>query len=85
MGEQRITNLRIIKHFKSGNNFIHGIYECDFNGQKTVFIRHGNDIASINFHLGEPLRKCFDIVTESVATELVNEVEFRLMIAQSVE
>lgn len=39
---KRITDLRIIKHFKgSVGNEIHGIYECMFNGQKKLLIRHG--------------------------------------------
>ena len=44
----KIKNLRIIKHFKSEDyNSIHGIYECDYNGQTTVFIRHGKEIGVV--------------------------------------
>lgn len=83
--KQRITNLRIIRHFKGFGGNIHGIYECDFNGKKTVFIRHGKEIGVATFQLGIPLRECLPIVTESVATELVNEVELHLMAEQSDE
>lgn len=77
----RIKNLRIIKHFKSkGYNSIHGIYVCDFDGQKAVFIRHGKEIGIVTFYIGLFLNKCITPAIESIATELVNEVELKLMV-----
>lgn len=76
----RIKNLRIIEHFKSNSdNAIHGIYECEFNGEKKVFIRHGSEIGAVTFWLGEPLYKCIPIVKKDVAEELIESVEFELM------
>jgi hypothetical protein len=82
----KIKNLRIIKHFKSEDyNSIHGIYECDYNGQTTVFIRHGKEIGVVTFYIGLSLNKCISPVTESVATELINEVELKLTVDQTDE
>ena len=80
----RIKNLRIIKHFKSEDyNSIHGIYECDFDGQRAVFIRHGKEIGIVTFYIGLSVNKCITPVTESVATELVKQVELKLIVDQS--
>lgn len=82
----RIENLRIIHHFKDNvSNDIHGIYECDFNGEKTVFVRHGMEIGIVSFLIGQPLRKCITPVSESAATDIANEVEFKLMIEKGGE
>lgn len=82
----KITNLKIIKHFKSdSDNAIHGIYECDFKGENHVFIRHGGEVGVVSFWLGEPLNKCISIVREDIAIELADMVNKILRTSESEE
>lgn len=71
-----ITNLRIIKHFKDSiNHDIHGIYEFDFDDNKQIVIRHGNEFRSINFSIGESIERGLCPISKNLKNVLIKEVE----------
>lgn len=74
----RITNLMIIKHIKNGVDGDYGIYECDVDGKKKVFVRNEKEIGVVTFMAGRHVTECLLPVRDDVAKEVVEAVERKM-------
>lgn len=69
-----ITNLRIIKHFTNEGG-TYGIYECDLNGKKSVFVRNDKSVGIVTFYVDKCVKDCLPLVRKDVADELIKAVD----------
>ena len=71
----RITNLKVLNRFKNNmNNNTCGIYWCEFNGEKKLFIQNGDSWGVVSHWLNEPVTKCVNIIREDVRDELISVI-----------
>lgn len=74
--EDRFELIKVITHFYNKEfDEMCGIYECRFDGETRVMIRHNDEVSAISFYVGEPIREGVCHVSQKIKDVLLYKVD----------